>query len=463
MKIVRLSSSNVKRLSAVEVTPAPDGSLVTIGGKNGAGKSSVLDSIAYALGGNDLVPTQPIRTGQSEAKVTVDLGDYIVIRRFHREHLECDCNPNVGEQTVGFKHTDVCSSRKFGPTKSVLVVTNRDGAKYPSPQALLDKLYGKLTFDPLAFSREKPPAQNEILRRLVNLDFTLVNGQRKALFDSRAMDKKTLAISEGRLAGLPKPPTPQGVYETTQTPIDEITAEVKRGSDLQKLAEKADRALSEVVQKGKELERSREIAMNKLRELERQILEATKDLKSVDDALKAQETEVRLAAEAFEATKAAVPDFQVLDTRLKEIDLANTHARQNAAYLDLEEEVKNWQMMIAEQTKNIEKIDADKETALRSAIFPVAGLGLTDEGVTFEGLPLAEVAASVQLRVSIAIGIALNPTLKVLLIRNGNLLDDDSLKLVAAQAAEAEAQVWLEWVTSDAGDVSVMLEDGHVA
>jgi len=50
-----------------------------------------------------------------------------------------------------------------------------------------------------------------------------------------------------------------------------------------------------------------------------------------------------------------------------------------------------------------------------------------------------------------------------LLIRGGNLLDDDSLKLVAEQAEAADAQVWVEWVTADAKDVQVMIEDGRVA
>ncbi|KKM78490.1 hypothetical protein LCGC14_1359510 [marine sediment metagenome] len=113
-------------------------------------------------------------------------------------------------------------------------------------------------------------------------------------------------------------------------------------------------------------------------------------------------------------------------------------------------------------TKAIYAIDQKKADALLAAKFPVEGLGLTDDGITFEGLPLAEVASSVQLRVSIAIGIALNPTLKILLIRNGNLLDDDSLKLVAQQAEKADAQVWVEYVTASAEGVSVMLEDGHI-
>ena len=83
--------------------------------------------------------------------------------------------------------------------------------------------------------------------------------------------------------------------------------------------------------------------------------------------------------------------------------------------------------------------------------------------MTFGSLPFSQASSSEQLRVSVAIGLALNPKLKVLLIRSGNLLDDDSLKAVAAQAEAAEAQVWVEWVTANAEGVSVMIEDGRVA
>jgi hypothetical protein len=64
--------------------------------------------------------------------------------------------------------------------------------------------------------------------------------------------------------------------------------------------------------------------------------------------------------------------------------------------------------------------------------------------------------------VSVAIGLALNPKLKVLLVRNGNLLDDDGLKALSEMADASGAQVWMELVTKDAGGVTVMIEDGHV-
>jgi hypothetical protein len=81
--------------------------------------------------------------------------------------------------------------------------------------------------------------------------------------------------------------------------------------------------------------------------------------------------------------------------------------------------------------------------------------------VDFNGLPLEQASSADQLRISVSIGLALNPKLKVILIRDGSLLDDDALKSVADMAAQADAQVWMERV-GKTGDVSVVIEDGMV-
>src|SRR4030042_253729 len=115
MRIIRLESENIKRLSAVAIEPS--GSLVVIGGKNEAGKSSFLDSIQYALAGGDSLPAMPIRRGEKKARVVADLGDIIV-------------------------------TRFFTATGSRLEVQNKEGAVFKSPQAILDRMTGKLSFDP---------------------------------------------------------------------------------------------------------------------------------------------------------------------------------------------------------------------------------------------------------------------------------------------------------------------------
>ncbi len=80
MKIVALEVENVKYLRVVNIEP--NGSLVIVGGDNAAGKTSVLDSIEYALNGASSIPAKPIRNGQKKARVVLDWGDIQVTRTF---------------------------------------------------------------------------------------------------------------------------------------------------------------------------------------------------------------------------------------------------------------------------------------------------------------------------------------------------------------------------------------------
>ena len=81
MKINRLEIENVKRIHAVMIEPSKDG-LTIIGGKNRQGKSSVLDAIAWALGGNKYKPTQAANADSTippRLKVIMDNG--LVVER----------------------------------------------------------------------------------------------------------------------------------------------------------------------------------------------------------------------------------------------------------------------------------------------------------------------------------------------------------------------------------------------
>jgi len=464
LRVVRLQSNNVLRLVAVDITP--EGNLVLIGGKNGAGKSSVLNSMAMAIGGAAFVPTEPIHTGETDGSVTLDLGDLIVTRKFTRDRIhanECVSGLAVGTIDAPDKKLPCNCTPTYSETRSTLVVTNKEGARYPSPQAMLDKLLGKLTFDPLAFARlsetsEGRKQQQEILRRVVNLDTSDIDNQRKTAYTERTMQKKTLDIKQAQMLALPKF---DGV-PAEELSIDAITQEMEEAERLQKLADTTQQIYEKIKRNIEAHTIQVHEAADRIAKLEVQLQTAKVDHGQLVMQLNALTEESITLNQTVNIAKADVPDTAVLRQKLNETIEINAKVRANLKCFDASTEVAQLERLVADTTSLIERVDKIKREALAAVTFPVPGLGLTDDGVIFNELPFNQAATSEQLRVSVAIGLALNPKLKVLLIRSGNLLDDDSLKLVAAQAEAADAQVWCEYVTADAKDVQVMIEEGRV-
>ena len=101
-------------------------------------------------------------------------------------------------------------------------------------------------------------------------------------------------------------------------------------------------------------------------------------------------------------------------------------------------------------------------TAIEEAKLPIEGLGLADGEVLFNGNPLDQASDAEQLRVSMAIAAAMSPTLRVIIVRDGSLLDEEGLKIVAQWADERDMQVWMERVDSS-GTVGFYIEDGSLA
>lgn len=442
MKIVSLQATNIKRLSAVEITPS--GHIVDIGGKNRAGKSSVLDSIAYALGGLALVPEEPIRHGESEALVKANLGDFVVVRRFYRETIE---DPDT-------------KAVQFGETKSTLTVKSPDGsATFSSPQAMLDKLLGDLTFDPHSFAKEKPKVQEEILRRITNLDTSLIDRQRDETTQKRAILKKNAAAALVRIGDMPDyveaPPA-----ELSLDAIEGEMAEVERlrgvATELRTQQSEAQRAVTLAE------DNERSLAFN-VEQLKKQLAEAEAALVTARGRVAAQKMHLKVTSEAADAAVAAVPGTEELREALNELMATNAKVRQNAARRAAEDAHKALVAEIDEETALIEEFDRLKQEMVASVKFPVAGLGFSDDGVTLNGLPFAQASHAEQLTVSVAIGLALNSKLRILLVRNGESLDSDSMKLLAELAEKHDAQLWVERMTESKDGASVMIEDGHIA
>lgn len=401
MKVVSLTAENFKRLRAVEITP--DGNTVVISGRNAQGKSSVLDAIWAALGGGHAAKgtPRPIRDGADQASVTLDLGDLKVTRRW------------TGDKTT-------------------LRVESAEGARYGSPQQMLDGLVGRLSFDPLAFAQQDEKSQLATLLSLVELPFdpATLDGQRRALYEDRTVIGREVKLLEGNLAGVPE--TPDDVPDA-EVSVAEVMREIQ---DAQRLVSQDAAARDRHSQ-----------AEAKVAELRRLFAEAKAELD---------------AAAAAVAALPDVPDLDALQTRAETAEQTNRLVRAAAERRRLEQLLEAKRGEYDAHTEKIAQLDREKADAVAAARMPIDGLGFDDEGVTYRGVPFKQASAAEQLRVSLAMAMALNPDIRVVRITDGSLLDSDNLRLIEEMAADRDFQVWIERV-DESGAMGVLIEDGEVA
>ena len=417
VRIVSLTSTNVQRLRVVQVRPDPAGGLVIVGGNNEQGKTSLLLSIICALGGERMVPPDPIRTGEDKASVVVELGGEDGKPRFR-------------------------ITRTITPKASYLrlELVQPDGMvlEARSPQKVIEAMKGDLTFDPLAFNRMKPPAQRALLLGLLGLDETLddMDVQRKALMETRRDTKRDLAQVTAAIKEMPPLPI--------DTPAEAITADDITG------------ALREIEAQRQTWDDA-EGALDKAQDA---LYKAEDNLKEATVTHAAAEAQCRKDEAALDALGFR-PDTAELEAQIANVSTVNADVDRKRRMVELVASEQALLAVIAGHQAALDDLGEEQDTLLHDAEMPVPGLGVSPDGVMYEDLPLQQAAQSVQLHVSAAIGMAKNPRLRVMLIQDGSLLDNAHLAALAKLAGDKEYQIWVERVgTGDAG--AVIIEDGSV-
>ena len=426
MKIVSLRAENIKRLSVVEIRP--DGGLVEITGKNAQGKSSLLDSIFYALAGKKALPSSPIRRGADAATIHLDLGELEVRRWFTAQ--------DDGSYTTG------------------VVVQAKNGGRFSDGQSVLNAILGEYTFDPLEFAtRLKPADQVEVLKRFVSgFDFAADERAYKADYDKRTeANRKAKEL--------------RGEANAILLPLDAPTEPVNEADILAALrgAGETNRALEQQHQL-----RQREVAA--VQELETRaggLFDEAAALRKRARELDAEAT--RLADEVLTRT-AAIRALAPLDAPVDTADLAEQLQKaqaSNALYARAQrrrEVVEAAQAKEAESAALTEALDAREKAralAVAKAAMPVPGLGFDKGEVTLYGLPFNQASGAEQLRASVAIAAALNPKLRIAFIRDASRLDTDSMRALAEYAEAHGVQIWAETV-EQGRPTAIVIEDGAV-
>lgn len=418
MKIVSLQAENIKRLVAVEITP--EGNLVEITGKNGQGKTSILDAIWWALDINKVVQSKPVRDGAGSGFIKLDLGEYIVTKKFKVKE--------DGDVTIS------------------LTVQNKDGAKFGSPQELLNGFIGNLTFDPLAFSRMKPREQVVALRALVpGYDFAAAEKANKDDFDERTEVNRTIRDLKARIDAISVPDDAPAEPTSLTALMNELQEALDRNAAIDRDASKR----THLAQRISDLESSIRQKRESIKRIETEIVTAEQAIE-----------ELRDEEDGIAGGKEAV-DIDAIRQRIQSAEASNRFVELRKQRTALQEQLAAAEAKSTAFTKAIDERKDAAAKAVREAKLPVAGLEITEDAVLVNGQPFNQASDAEQLRVSIAVAGAMNPRLRVIRVRDGSLLDADSMAALTHYAEENDLQVWIETVNSGR-EAAVVIEDGMV-
>jgi energy-coupling factor transporter ATP-binding protein EcfA2 len=493
---MKIESVYVRNFMGLSEARAKLGTTTLVGGKNGAGKSSLCRAIVAALtGSKKSLPDWPIRAGQDEATIEVTTEDgYIIKARMKGESWKIEVT--AGEMAV------------------------------KAPQAWLSERFGAL--DGLAFLKGDPKSQAATIRRVAGVDTADIDARIAQLRAERTevgrRGKDAAAQAEGmRPEGAAAPQTAEDAeWMRCKAQADAILAlqrmheaemaaaawpALQRAWERrQELAELAGVELGERPAKPKDLDCVRSNHNPPIRRLDQLVMLAD-DLNAFDGwesgdelidaalaalvtalddarprfraAAKEAEIAIREAAEAYPAAMAAALEWEAKHDRKKAAEAAlqadtatdpgpqpDTRAAREAADAARALEAYAARALTAAQlreqyaalTASIQAAETERAQAMAAASWPVPGLSLSDDGeLLYGGVPYAQASHAERMRVSVSVAYALGAPLVV--VEEGSALDDDALAMLSELAEASGKQIVIERVgTRDPG--AIIIEGG---
>lgn len=402
VKITQFEAENVKRIKALHLTPAQNG-LTIIGGNNNQGKTSGLDAIMWALGGEKYRPSAAQRDGSVlPPRMRLELSNGIIVERTGKN--------------------------------SSLKVTDASGKK--AGQALLDSFVEQMALDMPKFMKASNKEKASALLHVIGLeqDVAALERTEQDLYNQRraigqiADQKAKYAKELPDYPGLPSEPI--SAHDLIQAQQDILA----RNGENQRKREKAAQLNAERDRLGKELA----------------LLEER--YKTVcQDCDIAQKSALDLVDESTEELEASI----------REIDEQNAKIRVNLDKARAEKEAKDYRDQYDGLTALLEAARKEKADLLNAAQLPLPGLSVEEGELTYQGKPWDCMSGSDQLKVSTAIVRALKPDCGFVLLDKLEQMDLTTLREFGAWM-EAEGLQGIATRVSTGGECSIIIEDGYV-
>lgn len=409
VKIAALEAENIKRIKAVALTPSPTG-LTIVGGNNNQGKTSVLDALAWALGGEKFRPTAAVRDGAlAPPHLKVILSNGVVVERKGKN--------------------------------SSLTVTDPTGQR--SGQQLLNAFVEPLALDLPRFMQASDKDKADTLLNIIGVGDALTGLDReiKALYDRRTVigqigAQKRHAAEE--LTEYPDAPSePVSAIELIQQQQEILLHNAENQRKRMKLAqlEEQEKQLGRRVQ---ELSQELEMVEHQLTAVQQDVQDATKTVAQLQDESTAE-----------------------LEQSIRNVEEINRQVSANLAKSKAQDEAERYAQEYTALTEQIKAKRTARMDLLNGADLPLTGLGVEDGSLTYNGKHWQDMSGSDQLRVATAIVRRLNPDCGFVLLDKLEQMDLATLAEFGSWL-QAEGLQAIATRVSTGGECQIIIEDGRV-
>jgi hypothetical protein len=376
IKVLSLVVENFKNIEKTEVDFA--GRSATIIGKNGAGKSSLIQAICSPIDSN-YIPAKPVKKGEERGSIELTIGGSL-----HGEFIK-------------------------------LGVTSSGSISKPGTQEQIEIL--------------KKLMPKDVLKQMHDLDKEF-----KDVYEARADVNRDISHAKSKLEGHD---FSQDELERYNEVVD-TDGIVSKMTNIEKELEKYNKVFSTV----DSLLDSIPLKQERLALLEEKVealhAEITADIDKLDKG------EVWLANK----TK---PSIEAMNIELSNANIHNNKVKEVKSLQDSQIAIRLLQENSEANTERLDKIKREKKQIFTSSPLPVKGLTFDEEGIYFKGLPFVEGQhpSSTIISIGAKIGMALNPNLRMLVIKDGSLLDKKTLKWLVTQCEKENYQLFVEMVADN--------------
>lgn len=416
VKISSLELENVKRVKAVQLEPTQDG-LTVIGGRNAQGKTSVLDAIAWALGGDKMRPVSPNRDGALEpAHLHVELSNGIVVER--------------------------------GGKNGALNVTDSRGMK--GGQRLLNEFIGQLALDLPKFLGGTDKQRVEYLLAILGVSDELdrIDRDYKTTYDKRRFVGRDADMKAKAAEVMPYYP------EAPSEPVSiaALTEQLHEANATNADNRRARDGLSQMVT---ELARRH----NEVDELTRKVAEMQRRLDETVASLDAYEAEV--GTRKIYVGELTDVDTTHIEQAIADAEDINAKVRANAEKAAAQADAATYKGQRDDMTARLEGLKRERVKLLDDAGMPLPGLSVEDGTLAYNGHVWSDMSGAEQLRVATAIVRATKPECGFVLVDKLEQFDTQQLAEFAAWCEGEGLQVIGTRVATD-DSCTVIIEDGMV-